>query len=75
MDSMTELHKKTNGALIFCFCRNQLHIGVNNRQDAFEPPIFRPIDVESAISDISYDVSIITRFVDELNLDRKVYKK
>ena len=75
MDSMTELHNKTNGALIFCFCRNQLHIGVNNRRDAFEPPIFRPIDVESEISDISYDVSIITRFVDELNLDRKVYKK
>ena len=75
MDSMTELREKTNGALIFCFCRNQLHIGVNNRRDAFEPPIFRPIDVESAISDISYDVSIITRFVDELNLDRKVYKK
>lgn len=75
MDSMTELREKTNGALIFCFCRNQLHIGVNNRRDAFEPPIFRSIDVESAISDISYDVSIITRFVDELNLDRKVYKK
>lgn len=75
MDSMTELREKTNGALIFCFCRNQLHIGVNNRRDAFEPPIFRPIDVESEISDISYDVSIITRFVDELNLDRKVYKK
>ena len=75
MDSMTELHNKTNGALIFCFCRNQLHIGVNNHRDAFEPPIFRTIDVESAISDISYDVSIITRFVDELNLDRKVYKK
>lgn len=75
MDSMTELREKTNGSLIFCFCRNQLHIGVNNRRDAFEPPIFRPIDVESAISDISYDVSIITRFVDELNLDRKVYKK
>lgn len=74
MDAMMKLREKTDGALIFCFCRNQVHIGVNNMRDAFEPPIFHPIDVETAIADISEDIDLITRFVDELNLDRKVYK-
>lgn len=75
MEAMLTLREKTNGSLIFCFHRNQLHIGVNNRRDAFEPPVFHSIDVESAIADISEDIDLITRFVDELNLDRKVYKK
>jgi len=43
-------------------------------KDAFEAPIFTRID-ESVFLNIEKDIKVITSFIDELNLDRNIYKR
>jgi len=74
MEAVEDLRKDTHGALLLCFKNNMLHVGVNSGRWAFEPPIFSPIDVSSVGSQIDDDIRLITKFVDELKLNEKVYK-
>lgn len=74
MQSMKTLRERTKGKLILCFVASRLHVGVNSNDNAFEPPIFRAID-ENIVNSIKQEISVITRFVDELKLDRNIYKQ
>jgi hypothetical protein len=74
MEAIEDLRKNTKGALLLCFKNNVLHVGVNSGKWAFEPPIFSPIDVASVGNEIEQDISLITKFVDGLKLNEKVYK-
>jgi hypothetical protein len=74
MESIRDLNAKISGKLILCFVDSKLHVGVHNNRDAFEPPIFRNID-ETVFADIQNDIKVITSFVDELSLDRTIYKQ
>lgn len=66
----TEYDKK----MIFCFVGNKLYVGINEGKDSFEPPRpSKPIDEQLEIEKVSHDIKVITDFVDELRLDRKIF--
>lgn len=69
MESMKWLEKQTNGKLMFCFVDGQLHVAISSCKNAFEPPIYEKIDPERAMRAIEEDIQVITRFVDELQLN------
>ena len=73
MESMKTLRDRTKGKLILCFVASRLHVGVNSNDNAFEAPVFRALD-HKVIDSINQEISVITRFVDELKLDRNIYK-
>ena len=74
IEAIESVRQSTNGGLLLCFKNNMLHVGVNCGKWAFEPPIFRKIDIEKLMEEIRSDIFLITKFVDELNLDEKPYK-
>lgn len=60
--------------MIFCFVDNKLCVGINEGKDSFEPPRpSKPIDEQLEIEKVSHDIKVITDFVDELSLDRKIF--
>jgi hypothetical protein len=74
MRRMIELKEKTNGKLMFCFLNNSLHIACNTGKNSFEPPIFSKIDLQRISAETFSDLSLITSFVDSLNLDNRLFK-
>ena len=45
-----------------------------NGKDSFEHSIFKKINEQQSIEEISKDIKIITNFIDELNLDNNLFK-
>lgn len=74
MQSMRTLRDQTHGELLLCFINNRLHVAVDSRTDAFEPPLFSPITQAHIANTVTDEIDVITRFVDELNLDQTIYK-
>lgn len=72
IEKLSEAHK---GKLLLCFVDNRLHVGLNDKKDAFEPPSpFKPIDEKNENQKVRTDIKTITDFVDFLKLDRKLFK-
>ena len=60
--------------MILCFIENRLYVGINEGKDAFEPPRpFKQIDAEVELAKIQSDIKVITNFIDELKLDKKIF--
>ncbi len=74
MDSIKNIQRHTKGKILFCFVKKKLHVAVNNNEDSFEAPIFSRLDTRM-LDKIKQEISIITRFADQLNLDRNIYKQ
>ncbi|MCR4563708.1 MAG: DUF3137 domain-containing protein [Clostridiales bacterium] len=74
MRRMLDLKENTKGQLMFCFLDNALHIACNTGKNSFEPPIFRKIDLQRIMDETYSDLSLITSFIDFLNLDNKLFK-
>ena len=74
MEMIEQIRQSVKGDLILIFKDDRLHIGVNSFRDAFEPPIFQKIDISVIMNSINDDIGLITKMVDMLNLDRKIYK-
>lgn len=61
--------------LLFGYYDNQLLIALNDGKDSFEPPRFtKPIDEKAELAKIHNDIKVITDFVDQLSLDKKLFK-
>lgn len=73
MENIKKLERRFPGRIFFSFIENQLHIAINHQKDSFEPPIFSPID-ESFINEIVVDILIIQDIVNELRLNRNIFK-
>ncbi len=74
MQRIQKLDDENKGKLLFCFIDNKLHIGLFDGKDAFEPKsVFKKIDEEQIISEISEDIKAITQFVDELSLENNLF--
>ncbi len=74
MEKIKKVTNNISGKLLFCFIDNKLHIGLQNGKDSFEHSIFRKINEQQSIEEISKDIKIITNFIDELNLDNNLFK-
>jgi len=75
MQMITEVNESIKGSMLFCFCQNKLHIGLNNGKDAFEIPLFKPLDVSEITAKTQADAKIVTDFIDELSLNEVIYKE
>lgn len=75
MEKIKNLTNNTNGKLLFCFIDNKLHVGIQNNKDSFEHSIFKKINEQQVIDEISKDIKLITNFVDELNLDNNLFRR
>ena len=61
--------------LLLGFIDNKLLIALSNGKDSFEPPKASiPIDEKAELEKINSDIKVITDFVDQLSLDRKLFK-
>ncbi len=76
MEKITRLDDNNKGKLLLCFINNQLHVGIYDNKDSFEPTsCFKKLDINKISTMISTDISKITMFVDELNLDNDLFRK
>lgn len=75
MVKLLNINEHYKGKTIFCFNNNQLLIGTNDGKDSFEPPRpSKPIDEVKENAKILAEIKAITDFVDQLSLDRKLFK-
>lgn len=75
MNNMLELSEKHKGKLLFCFCDNHLIVGLKDGKDAFEPPsAFKTIDEAAETKKVTSEINLVTDFVDQLKLNRKIFK-
>ena len=74
MEKIKEITKKLKCEVMFCFVNNKLHIAVDNRDDSFEPNIFRTINEQEIEENITKDIRLITDFVAELDLDNNLFR-
>lgn len=75
MEKIMNVNEKIKGHLLFCFIDNKLHIGLYNNKDLFEPSIHKKIDIARDILKTNEELSIITNFIDLLNLDNDIFIK
>ena len=73
MEKIKKLASSISGQILLCFIDNKLHVGVQNNKDSFEHSIFKKINEEEVMNEISKDIKLITSFVDELDLDNDLF--
>ena len=60
--------------MLLGFIDNKLYVGLDERKDSFEAPSpFKPIDEQAELEKVHKDIKVITDFVNELRLDRKIF--
>lgn len=75
MNNILTLGEKHKGKILLCFIDSHLLVGLNDGKDAFEPPsVFKPIDEQAEVKKVTEEINLITGFVDELKLNRKIFK-
>ena len=75
MEKIIKLSGDINGKILLCFINNQLHVGLYDNDDSFEPnSCFSTIDTKRVTQDVLSDINKITMFVDELELDNDLFK-
>ncbi len=74
MAKMQTIAERYRYNLLFGFLDNRLIIALNDGKDSFEPPkASKPIDEQAEMSKINADIKVVTDFVDQLSLDRKLF--
>lgn len=73
MEALMKVKTQTDGEVLFCFVDRKLHVAVNNKADSFEPPVWTPIDRETARRAVESDMRLITDLVDTLKLDNRLF--
>lgn len=73
MNKIEDLADKNIGILNLCFINNRLHVAIDECTNSFEPNLF--INTQKLIDKTAKEIEIITQFVDELNLDRNLFKE
>lgn len=75
MDALLKLKEGVRAPLMLGFVGGSLHIALQNGKDAFEAKLFGKLDPEKERQRILADTRVITDFVDEMALDRDIYKQ
>ncbi len=74
IDRIERLGAEYDKKMILCFVDNKLYVGLNEGKDSFEAPSpFKPIDEQAELEKVHEDIKVVTDFVDELRLDRKIF--
>jgi len=75
IEKIKEVNNRIPGSLLLCFVDNKLHIGLNNGKDLFEASINRKVRLANEVEKTKKEISIITDFIDILNLDNDLFDK
>lgn len=75
MEKIKKLKNDINSDFILCFINNKLYIGLDNYKDLFEPNINKKINKQKEEEKIIEEVKIITKFIDDLELDNDLFKR
>lgn len=76
IEKMKELDNKIDGSLYFAFINNKLYIGVDSGTDSFEAPsVYSKTTDEEIENKLNNEISLITMFVDTLELDNDIFRK
>lgn len=73
MEKLLELEKMHRGRIFFYYAGNELHIGVDDRQDYLEMSFRKEINQES-IKVFEGDVDLIPAIIKEMKLDSRKFK-
>lgn len=73
MEKMMRVTNEIGRRVMFCFVNNQLHVAIFTGKDSFEHSTLHKIDPQKEKEDVIKDIKLITAFVDDLNLDRKLF--
>ena len=74
MEKIKNIVNNLNCNISFGFVDNKLHVAINNNKDSFEHSIYKRINEEEIVNNIMKDIVIITKFVEELDLDNDLFK-
>lgn len=74
MEALLGLRESLNAPIMLFFTGGILHVAVYNNQDAFEGKLFGKLNMEEEKQKVLADIRLITDFVDELALERDIYK-
>jgi hypothetical protein len=75
MVKIMTISERYKNKLLLGFLNNNLLVALDDGKDSFEPPKFtKPIDEKAEMEKIHNDIKIITDFVDQLSLDKKLFK-
>lgn len=74
MEKLLFLSKNIKGRIMLCFVDNILHVGVDNVKPSFKYSIYKKVDRNKFKEKLLKDVSTVTRFIDELNLENDIFK-
>ena len=76
MKQIQNLAVHTKGLVMLGFTDGKLHLAVQTKYAAFSPPnIFLPFREERAIQSIRREAALFTQLLDELMLDKNLYKQ
>ncbi len=73
MQNLMHFNNAVSGDLLLCFVDNKLHLALNNRKDAFEPSVFKKVELAFERERILNDLSVIIKFVETLRLDNDLF--
>ncbi len=73
MEALMRLERNHPGLLSIAFIDSKLYFGINNFKDTFSLKLFAPLN-KALIETFKRDVDIIREIVDELKLNRKIFK-
>jgi len=73
IEKLLELEKLHRGSILYCFMKDELHIGVNDSKDYMEFKLKTPINEES-LGHFMSDIELIPAIVNEFRLDSVKFK-
>lgn len=73
MQAMMRLAASMDGKVMIGFVDNRIHVAVNSSKDSLEAPVTRSFR-NSDFEDVTREINAITTFVENLNLDRKIFQ-
>lgn len=66
IEKLKYLHNNTNGKILLFFIDNKMHIGIGDRENFFEPNIYKKINLAKETKKIENQIKLITNFIDYL---------
>lgn len=75
IEKIQKLGDNCKGRMMLSFIDNKLYVALYNNKDSFEAPNpFKKLDEKTELEKVGADIKIITDFIDELNLDKYLFK-
>ena len=74
IERIKKVNNEIPGSLLFCFKNSQLHIGVYNGKDLFEPKLRKKVNLQQDTQTTKSEINSILQFVDILRLDNDLFK-